>query len=235
MEPLRESAETIDEIARVTGDTEMLSRIQQLADRIHGVVPDCVGISLTAVEHGVTVTLVASTELVEVLDAAQYLDDGPCERSVRQGETVDFVLDTLDEQTWQLFARAAAARGVASTLSLPVVDDDRVIGGVNLYGATERCFDGQHERLAEIVGADAVAAVTNADLGFSTREAARGAPEVLQATASLDIAAGMLAAALDLSIAEALDRIRTAAVRLGVTERRVAEVAIALLEPRGPD
>ncbi len=235
VEPIPESAETIDEIARSTDDTAMRSRIQQLADRIHEVVPDCVGISLTALEQGVTITLVASTDLVDVLDATQYLDDGPCEQSVRQGETVDVVLDTLDEQTWQLFARAAAARGVASTLSLPLVEDDRVVGGVNLYGASEHCFDGQHERLAEIVGSDAVAAVTNADLGFSTRTAARAAPEVLRATALIDVAAGMLAAARGTSPAEAQERIRRAAARAGVTERRVAEIAIELLEPRGPD
>ncbi len=235
MEPIHESAETIEEIARTTGDTGMRSRIQHLADRIHEVVPDCIGISLTALEHGVTVTLVASTELVEVLDAVQYLDGGPCEQSVRQHETVDVVLDALDERTWQLFARAAAARGVASTLSLPLVEDDRVVGGVNLYGGSASCFDGEHERLAAIVGADAVAVVTNADLGFSTREAARAAPEVLRTTALIDIAAGMLAAVQRAGPADARDRIRQAAARAGVTDRRVAEIVIALLEPRGPD
>lgn len=229
MDPIHESAETIEEIARVTGDPDMLPRLQRLAEQVQEVVPDCIGLSLTAAEHGVTITLVASAEFVEVLDAVQFLDDGPCERSVRGRETIEVTLDATDEEAWQLFARAAAARGVASTLSLPIVTDGRVVGGINLYGGSEHCFEGHHQQLADILGAEASAAVTNADLEFSTREIARRAPEILQATKLLDHAAGMLAAVRGFSIEEAQQRIRDAAARARITERRVAEVVIELL------
>ncbi len=229
MDPIPESAAAIEEIARATADPDLPARLRRLAGRVQEVVPDCLGLSLTAAEHGVTITLVASPALVQDLDAVQYLDDGPCERSVRGHETLEVSLDATDERAWQLFARAAASRGVASTLSLPILDGGRAVGGVNLYGGSAQCFTGHHEQLAEILGAEAAAAVTNADLDFSTLEAARRAPEVLQASQVLDHASGMLATARDLSIEEARNRIRRAAARARVTERRVAEIVVELL------
>ena len=84
--------------------------------------------------------------------------------------------DLLDEDTWHLLAMASAARCIVSTLTLPIVKDGRIAGAVNLYGASRQAFTGHHEALAEIFGAWAPGAVTNADLSFSTRRDAEEAP-----------------------------------------------------------
>ena len=62
--------------------------------------------------------------------------------------------------------------GHGSTLSLPILDDDQVVAGVNLYASTDDAFDGKHVEVARVCRAWAPGAVTNADLAFRTREEA---------------------------------------------------------------
>ena len=54
-------------------------------------------------------------------------------------------LDALDELQWLLFARTSAANGVADSLSLPLRQNGRVTGSVNLYASTPNAFDGHHD------------------------------------------------------------------------------------------
>jgi hypothetical protein len=68
-----------------------------------------------------TFNLVADGVSAE-LDALQYLDHGPCLQAVETGDLVEITTaDLLDERRWLVFARAEAALGVASTLSLPMM------------------------------------------------------------------------------------------------------------------
>ena len=60
--------------------------------------------------------------------------------------------------------RRALGPVCSSTLSIPLMSDGRVYGGLNLYGGTPRAFDGHHDELAELYGGWAGGAVTNADL-----------------------------------------------------------------------
>lgn len=63
-------------------------------------------------------------------------------------------------------AQRSAARGIQSTLSIPIVDGETVMGGVNLYGSRASTFDGRTHEFAELFGAWAAGAITNADLTF---------------------------------------------------------------------
>lgn len=233
MEPIPETYEALTELGAFAPDADLLEQLLETGRRVEAVVPDCVGMSVTMVRHGVTFTLVASDEAVAVLDAIQYLAGGPCLQALGDVDVLETLTDDearMDEQGWHLFADASSARGVASTLSLPIVEDGEVVGGFNLYGATRRAFEGHHEQLAEVLGAWAGGAVTNADLDFSTRRAAREAPEVLRRQHGVDIALGALAAALGITIDQARERLDQAATRAHLPASRVAEVVTELLQ-----
>jgi hypothetical protein len=64
------------------------NQLQRKGERVREVVPECVGMSLSALEHGVTSTLVATTEEVLDLDATQYLDGGPCLRALEEPDVL---------------------------------------------------------------------------------------------------------------------------------------------------
>lgn len=222
MEPLPETREALREFAEYD-DAQLKATLLSMGARAKELVPECVGLSLSMVEDGLTFTLVATDEELAVLDAVQYLDGGPCVDAIGQATTLENAkIDPLDEERWQMFARASAAAGVASSLSLPILDGDRVIGGVNLYAATPDAFRGRHEQLASALSASAEGAVANADLEFRTRRRAAEAVSRIRDLESIDIAVGIIAVSQGIEFSAAREHLRQAALRAGITELQAA-------------
>lgn len=218
----------------VMEDDDLLGRLQETSVEVQALVPDCIGISVAVVEDGLALTLVASQPEIAVLDALQYLGDGPYREAVRAGEVVRMDgADLLDEEKWRIFALASASGAVASTLTLPVVRGDQVVGSVNLYAASAHAFDGLHEQVADLVGGWAPGAIENADLSFSTRLDAEQAPAQQRARGRVDTAVGLLAAYADLPVDVARARLEHSAAQAGVTQVRIAQAIISIF--RGPE
>ena len=235
MEPLPETREALAELVTLEGP-EVDDLLNDLGRRAAGVVPDLVGLSLGLSREGVTFTLVSSSVGTRVVDAAQYLDGGPCVE-VTEGRAPSLEVDTadpLDEERWRIFAGLGAAAGVASSLSLPVYRDGRLVGGLNLYAASQGSFSGHHDTLAGLVGADSAEAVSNADLSFSSRQRAMAAPGILHEQQEIDTAVGLIAGlqGVDVQVAEA--RLHEAAVRAGIPEALVARALVLVLRPDRP-
>lgn len=230
LEPLPETVEALDELGPFPdrSDDDLLAELSALGRRAAEVVPSLVGVSLARAAEGVTLTLVASSQQVAALDAVQYVDGGPCVEGAEDA-TVHRLHDDdpLDERRWRLFAAATAAHGVGSTLTLPVLAGGRAVGSVNLYAAEVDAFEDAAEPLAEVFGAWAEGAVRNADLGFATRDLARSAPDRLRDLTTVEVAAGILAARLDLPVEDAGRHLRDAADRAGVDPVVLAHEVIA--------
>jgi GAF domain-containing protein len=232
MEPIPETREAIDEFGPFMHDDQLLEKLKEMARRVQEVVPACIGLSLAYREHGVTFTLVASDELIAALDGLQYLDDGPCVAAVEAERIESFSTeDVLGEDRWQIFARGTAAAGVASTLTLPIVIAESVVGSVNLYAETAAAFDGKHEAVAAIFDAWAPGAVANADLTFETRLRAQEAPRLLLDEMRIQVAVGVLVATHGISVGIARERLQDAALKAGVEEAAMAKLVIEQATP----
>jgi GAF domain-containing protein len=230
LEPLPETRDALQSMSRWS-DHDLMAEMLRHAELVEDVVPNLVGLSLALVRDGLTFTIAATKEHLALLDAIQYAVGGPCVDAALQDTTVvsgDTDEGLLDERRWVEFARAGAAHGVLSTLSMPIHVDGRVVGGVNLYAATPRAFEGREDRLAAILGAWAPGAVHNADLSFSTRAAARRAPQVLEDLTVLNQATGVVVAAHGVDMETARGIIADAADRAGQDE---LEVARAMIRP----
>jgi GAF domain-containing protein len=227
MEPIPETIQAFSELDAALDDDALLSRLRTTADRAGQVAPGLVGISVATREEGITFTLVATAREIAVLDAVQYVASGPCVDAMDIGHGImSSPGGLLDEDRWSDFARASAAAGIHSTLTLPVVDDGQVVGTVNFYGRDADTFVGRHEDLAAIFGAWAPGAVTDADLSFTTRVIAEAAPERLRQAATVDTATGILAARNDISVEEARDQLVDAARRAGIPVEELAAVVV---------
>ncbi|MCH1868798.1 GAF and ANTAR domain-containing protein [Nocardioides sp. CFH 31398] len=227
LHPILESRRAAAELTGPEHDVDVLAYLDQLSQLVLAVVPDCVGLSVAWLDLGLSFTLVASDLETASLDAVQYLDGGPCVDVTPD----DGVLETredavLDEGRWQMFGLAAAAHGIASTLTIPVLDAGAVAGTVNLYASTPDAFEGHHEVLAAIAGGHAAVAVRNADLSFTTLTESRRAPATLEAQRTVATAAGLLAARMDVDVDEAVESMRRAAQRAGVEVEDVARVVV---------
>jgi len=227
MEFLPHTKEALDEYLTLA-DPDLESSLMTMGDSAARIVPDCVGLSLTLYDQDdLTFTLVASGLPLAEMDAMQHLEGGPGVPAVQDDEEpTEDVEDLLDEERWALFARASAATGVASTLSLPVVDHDRVVGGINLYASSADAFSGHHRDLATALGASAVGAVANADMAFESRHRAEQAPRQLHEQRLVEVATGILAAREGIDVEEARRRLLDAAERAGINEAQAALVLI---------
>ena len=236
VEPLPETVEALRELTRL-GDETIARTLLRISRAVEGLVPEIVGVSLSLVEDELTFTMTATTGPVAQLDGMQYLGGGPCEETLKTGVAHAYRAgDVVDEDRWQLFARATAAAGVESTLSLPILRDGVVAAGVNLYASTSDAFDGHHEELAEACGAWAGGVVKNADLDFTTRFQAAETPDRLRDETLVDHAVGALMSRFGLSMDAAEARLRNAAQRAGISDAQMAQAILGLLiETATPD
>lgn len=227
MEPIPETVEALQELTRL-GDESIARTVLRISQEAERIVPELVGLSVS-VNGNLTFTMTATNLPVAKLDGVQYLDGGPCEDTLDTGERHTYRHgDPVDEDRWRLFARATATAGVDSTLSLPILDDGRVVAGINMYASTPDAFDGHHEQLAEACGAWVGGAITNADMGFTTRFRAAETPELLRIENLVNQAIGALIVDRAISAEEAQQRIRTSAQRAGISDAQMARAILAL-------
>jgi GAF domain-containing protein len=227
VEPIPETREALESLRIESGERGLEENLRRMALRVRALVPECIGLSLASVSHGLTFTVVATDADIAVLDSVQYLFGGPCVSAADEERTVLMEESQLmDEERWRDFAAASAAKAVSSTLTLPQVQHGAVVGTVNLYAGAPQAFDDQVEALAALLGAWAPGAIANADLSFRTREEARRAPQLLEEQATIARAVGMLAAREGIDPTTAKQRLRDAALRAGVTDHALARLIL---------
>jgi GAF domain-containing protein len=224
VEPIPESLEVLRRLSS-TGEVDLVDNLKRAAGWVVKEVPECVALSISHFDEDLTFTLTATSDELRLLDAAQYLDGGPCEVAAIDGDEVD-VGDVLDEDRWQLFASASAVHGVRSSLSLPLRRDDTVYGSVNFYASTEYAFMGRERDLAVMFGASVQEAVANADLSMASLGRARQAVTTLDERDRINTAAGVLAARHGMTVTQAHESLVDCATRAGVPVVALADLVL---------
>jgi GAF domain-containing protein len=229
VEPLPEALAAIDELTGYLREPHDLRGQLDAVGRVAtGLVPSVVAVSLSIVVGDETFTVTATDPSAGLLDAAQYLEDGPCLLAIDTGQRV-LVADVLDEETWRTLGVAAAQVGVRSSLSLPLRDDDgRITGGLNIYASEPHAFDARENVFAAVFDSPVSELVKNADLSFRSREWARELPDQLRSRKVVEQAVGALMAARDWSAEDARAKMQDAAERAGVEVEAVANIVLRL-------
>lgn len=220
MDLLPQSREALAEyLSPVADDLEHDLRV--LEDRALRTVPECVAMSVTLLDDDLTFTLLAPRPV----DAGASWAS-PCATSHAEMATGDAEgpRSAMDEDGWATMARAQASDGIASSVSLPVMEQGRVVLSIDLYASTEHAFRGHLAALAEALGAWQAGAVTNADLGFDTRRRAEAAPARLRDQRLVEIGIGLLAAREGVDVDTAQHLLRASAQAAGITEVQAALV-----------
>jgi GAF domain-containing protein len=224
LEPIAESLDALRQLSS-TGERDLVEEVAQRAAEIVDVVPDCVALSITLLDDDLTFTFVSTSEAGRVVDAAQYVDGGPCVDAVETGEQID-VEDLMDEDRWQVAAQAAAAHGIMSSLSLPLRHDGDIIGSINMYGSTIGAFNDAAETLAQLFGAAVQEVVANFDTSMRSRERSRTTPRRLRMQTTIDQAIGILAIRRTIPTTRAARDLAGAAERAGIDEATLAKVIV---------
>ncbi|WP_300383151.1 ANTAR domain-containing protein [uncultured Nocardioides sp.] len=246
IELLAETSQALAQLA-LTGDpahSGWLTRTLGRADDVRRLVPDLIGLSVVGVRTVGSSAVVASlvrTHTVLAFTAVACDEDIAALESVHatpiqvgsevtpdpaRAASTD-PEDVLDELRWRRLAHATAATAVRSTLTLPILGTDGLVHwSITLYAGGTRAFDDVHDELADVFGAFAGGAVSNADLSFQTRVEARRTPELLREHVTVDRAVGILAAAMDISPETATVYLEVAASHDGKTVQDTAATIV---------
>lgn len=100
---------------------------------------------ITVIRDAHPTTIAASDERAGTFDEIQYADgDGPCLHAARTGEVV--VLDDLPtDDRWPSYRDRSVARGLCSSLSVPLSLGEGTLGALNLYVLEPHPFGGEEQ------------------------------------------------------------------------------------------
>jgi GAF domain-containing protein len=223
---LPETRAALSELSKYE-DEDLNDSFDRLASEVQQLAPDCAGLTISYLREGLAFTWLSTAVELSALDGVQYLDGGPCLAALEDKDRVaSEPADPLNEERWAVFAKVAAAGGIRSTLSFPLMQGEEVVGGVNLYGATDDAFDGRHDELGQALGAWPSGAVTNADLGLAGVQRSRDTPKALEDRVVVDQAVGMVMAAQHIDDETARRRLADAAQRAGIETALLAHVVV---------
>ena len=172
-------------------------------------------------------TFASTTEEAPEVDHLQYAEgDGPCLDAYKQKKVIR-VDSNRTEQRWPEFTLRAADKGVLSSLSVPLVVDDRGIGALNFYAHTEHAFSAEDEAVGVAFAEQAAVIMANAQAYWGARDTIKNLDEAMRSRAVIEQAKGILMARSNLDVDEAFDMLRRASQR---ENRKLRDVAADLVE-----
>ncbi len=157
-------------------------------------VPGCDIASITVIRGGKPATPAFTAKTALLLDETQYqLGDGPCLAAIRH-RGVEHV-STASDDRWPAFVSAASDHGVLATMSVPLGNDEAVMGALNLYSETATEYDSAAQDVACGFADQLGVAVATATLYMESYELSRQLQQAMESRAVIEQAKGILMAA----------------------------------------
>lgn len=188
----------------------------------------CDAASITVIEDGHPHTVAATHDLATAIDERQYsIDDGPCLHSARTCKTVR-VDSYAREHDWPPVSDEAMAQGVLSSLSLPLVVEERAVGALNLYSFATAAF-AESEEAQQVVGLAVSAAFADITLLEQAKNLAQNLAIALEHRDIIGQAKGVLMATSGVGSDEAFAMLRAASQR---SNRKLYDIADEIVRRR---
>lgn len=221
--------------AMVAGGRAVESVLADVAGFAARAIPDVDGAGVTLIKPtGSTMgihTWAVTEPFVREIDVIQYetLQEGPCISCMQTRQTV--VSGRLGEDDrWPRFGPRVARLGVASSLSLPLMIDDQVVGSINAYARRRDAFGEHAIRLGSAFAKPAAVSVYNTQLLSAARGLAEQLQRALDTRGVIEQAMGIIRARSGGSADEAFERLRqisqTENVKLAVVAQRLVDDAV---------
>jgi GAF domain-containing protein len=204
------------------GDT--LHRVAELArNTLSGA--DMVGITMLV--EGRTRTAVFTDDTAPQIDAAQYETGiGPCLDAFRHQQV--FRIDDMEkDHQWPPFSEAAAAEGIQSSLSLPLLARHEGVGALNFYSRTSAAFSEEDVEVGLQFATQAAIVLANAQAYWDVRQLAENMAEAMKSRAIIEQAKGILMGAQRCSADEAFQILVRASQRENRKLREIAQEIVA--------
>lgn len=197
----------------VTGGLSLDDLLTAVARFAAHAIPGVDGAGVTLIRpKGATMGIAAwavTAPFVREIDVLQYetLQEGPCITCMQ--DRVAVISGSLGgDRRWPRFGGRAGRLGVSSSMSLPLLIADQVVGSINCYAYATDVF-GEHEvRLGSQFAEPAAVSVYNARVIAEARDTAGQLERALVSRAVIDQAIGIIRARSGGTAEEAFDRLR---------------------------
>ena len=232
--PLRNSVVALTQFFVGDGTVEQtLQRVSQLTTEA---IPAADLVGLTMMVEGHQRTAVFTDDAAPEIDQAQYeTGEGPCLAAFETSE-IYRIDSTLEAGRWPAFRAAAAEHGVLSTLSLPMIANERPVGAMNLYSRRERAFTDDDGEDGLLFASQAAIVLANAQAYWDERDLSLRLGEAMKSRAIIEQAKGILMAAQGCNEGQAFELLVRASQRENVKLRdvaaRIVDTAVARAQQR---
>jgi GAF domain-containing protein len=174
-----------------------------------------------------------SDEFARRMDDAQYaVDDGPCLQCLRDGIPV-LVSDIRTDRRWPAFTQCGIREGAGTSLSVPLIVQDRAVGALNRYSRHTHGLDDADRARATRFAGQAAGAVALALRLAEREERERHLRTALVSRSTIDQAIGVLMARAHITATDAFDRLRQRSQQSNIKLRDVAAAVLAELTADG--
>jgi GAF domain-containing protein len=187
--------------------------------------------NVTVARRKKPLTVASSTPRAREMDELQYsFKDGPCLHAMRTGETT-YVGDVSSERRWPEYARAVAAHGVCSLLSVPLELEGDSSAALNIYSTAVLGFSPEDIARAELFGEQSAKTLRLELRLTQLRDAKEDLEAAMKSRTAIDVAVGVIMAQNRCSQAKAMSILRKASNSRNIKLRDVAVGVIRSITP----
>ena len=177
----------------LAGEDDLTAMHTKIALIATETVPGCDIASVTMLRAGKPFTPAFTGKTAKLLDETQYeLGDGPCLAAIRHRGLEH--ASTASGRCWPDFASAAVEQGVLATMSLPLGNDETVVGALNLYSETVAAYSTEARDVACGFADQLGVAVASVTLYAERFELAQQLQQAMESRAVIEQAKGILMA-----------------------------------------
>jgi GAF domain-containing protein len=215
------------------GDGTLQETLSRVAHSAEEAVSTAAMIGLTMLVDGRASTAVFTDEAAPEIDFVQYETGvGPCLDSFRHRQ-VFRIDDTTKDDRWAAFSEAAAAIGIRSTLSIPLVANHEGLGALNFYSKAPNGFSEEEEVVANQFGVQAAIVLANAQAYWDAHLLSQNLATAMQSRAVIEQAKGILMGAQRCTADEAFQILVRASQRENRKLREIAEDIVSRTQHAG--
>ena len=233
MPPQEPLARSLAALSRFfVGDGTLQETLDRVTKHAEEAVPASVMTGITMLVDGRPSTAVFTDEAAAEIDTAQYETGvGPCLDSFRHRQ-IFRIDDTTKDDRWRAFCEAAAASGVRSTLSIPLVANHVGVGAMNFYAREPNAFSEDDQDVASQFAVQAAVVLANAQAYWDAHQLSQNLATAMQSRAVIEQAKGILMGAQGCSADEAFQILVRASQRENRKLREIAEELVGRASKR---
>lgn len=215
------------------GDATLQETLHRVSELACATVSSAEMVGLTMLVEGRPRTAVFTDDAAPQIDAAQYETGvGPCLDAFRHQQV--FRLDDVEkDHQWPSFSEAAAAYGIGSVLSVPLLARHEGVGALNFYSRSRAAFSEADVEAALQFAAYAAIVLANSQAYWDAHQLGQDMAEAMKSRATIEQAKGILMAVQRCSADEAFQILVRASQRENRKLREIADELVSrTAEPR---